>query len=175
MAQRPVVVAFNVIETLFSLASLRPRLEAVGVPAHRLETWFGSLLRDAFALAATGVYQPFQDVAAATLAPLLHGAGADPCHVDHVLAGFAELDAQPDAEPAMRAFEEAGVRMVALTNGTASATERLLQRAGLRERVDRIVTVAEVGHRKPRREVYLHCAAAAGVEPHALALVAAHA
>ncbi len=37
---RPAVVAFDVIETLFSRESLRPRLGAIGLPAHSLEAWF---------------------------------------------------------------------------------------------------------------------------------------
>lgn len=67
MKHRPHVVAFDVIETTFSLESMRPRLQAAGLPGHLLETWFAQLLRDAFALDASGVYKPFRDVAAARL------------------------------------------------------------------------------------------------------------
>ena len=67
--RRPVVVAFDVIETLFSLESLRPRLGSVGLHAHAPETWFAQLLRDAFALDCVGKYLPFRDIATAGESP----------------------------------------------------------------------------------------------------------
>lgn len=38
VAARPRVVAFDIVETTFSLESLRPRLSAQGIPAADLET-----------------------------------------------------------------------------------------------------------------------------------------
>lgn len=52
MQVRPRVVAFDSIETTFSLASLRPRLEARALPGAVLDLWFARTLRNAFALAA---------------------------------------------------------------------------------------------------------------------------
>lgn len=101
---RPDVVAFDVVETLVSLEPLRGRLEAAGLPGDRLEVWFATLLRDAFALDATGVYKPFDEVAASALAGVFaaHGLEPDPVKIESVVAGFAELPAHPDVEPAMR-------------------------------------------------------------------------
>lgn len=172
----PDVVAFDVIETVFSLESMRPRLQAAGVPGHLLETWFAQLLRDAFALDASGVYKPFREVAGATLEGVLArqsvDAGTD--QIDRIIGGFTELDAHADAAPAMQLLRDAGIRIVTLTNGNAKVTERLLERSGLRDFVERIVSVDEVKRWKPRREVYLHCAGTLGIAPHRLALIAAH-
>lgn len=174
MANPPAAVAFDVIETVFSLENLRPRLAGSGLPGHLLETWFAHILRDAFALDATGVYRPFRDVAGAALEALLASKQASPAASDDVIQGFGELDAHPDAAPAMRALRDADVRIVALTNGSASVTQKLLERSGLDAFVERTISVDEVGHWKPRPEVYLHCAKTVGVEPHRLALIAAH-
>jgi 2-haloacid dehalogenase len=73
--RRPRVVAFDVVETLFSLETLRERLVRAGLPAHALEAWFAALLRDAFALGSTGVYRPFRDVASRSLQEQLAKAG----------------------------------------------------------------------------------------------------
>jgi 2-haloacid dehalogenase len=176
MTEPPSVVAFDVIETMFSLEALRPRLQAAGLPGHVLETWFAQLLRDAFALDATGVYKPFREIAAASLEALLGGpagqTGAG--QADGIIAGFMDLDAHPDAAPAVRVLRESGVRIVTLTNGSAAVTARLLERAGLSDYVERTISVEEVQRWKPRREVYIHCASQVGVEPRRLALVAAH-
>ncbi len=175
--RRPAVVAFDVIETLFSLESLRPRLRAIGLPAHALEAWFAQLLRDAFALDCVGIYKPFREIATATLERLLLKASID--YDDEQLAGvidgFTQLEAHPDVAPAMNALRNAGIRIVTLTNGSARATEMLLERAGLREYVERSVSIDEVKRWKPAREVYLHCAEVVGISPDRVALVAAHA
>jgi 2-haloacid dehalogenase len=68
-----------------------------------------------------------------------------------------------------------GIRIATLTNGGAEATRSLLERAGVAGLVERTVSVEEVRHWKPRREVYLHAAEVLDVEPSRLALVAAHA
>jgi 2-haloacid dehalogenase len=92
-----------------------------------------------------------------------------------VLDGFGELSPYPDANTAFRILQDANIRIVTLTNGSASATEELLKSAGLKHFVERIISTEEVNHWKPRREVYLHAAKSVGVDPEHLALVAVHA
>ena len=173
---RPAVVAFDVIETLFPIEPLRARLEDAGLPAHALEPWFSGLLRDAFALEATGVYRPFRAVAMASLQVELIKAGQEPHpeRIEAVLSGFAELDPHPDVADAMQTLRDAEIRLFTLTNGSASNTGKLLDRAGIADLVERTVSIDEVEHWKPNRAVYLHCAKRAGVQPEELALVAAH-
>lgn len=127
---RPKALAFDVVETLFSLEALRPRLTSAGLAGH-LETWFASFLRDAFALEISGEYKPFRDIASANLSVLLDKelGRADRQAVDHVLGGFAELDAHEDVAPAMSALREAGIEVATLTNGCAKVTSALLERA----------------------------------------------
>ena len=99
MRSRPLVVAFDIIETVFSLENLRRQLEATGLPRQALEAWFAQMLRDAFALEVTAVYKSFREVAAATLTNVLVRAGISPesAKIDRVLAGFSELSPHPDA------------------------------------------------------------------------------
>lgn len=174
--RHPEVVAFDVVETLFSLESLRGRLGDAGLPPHALEAWFAALLRDAFALEATGIYRPFREVASSSLQEQLAKAGQpiDLDRVNNVLAGFAELEPHPDVGAAMQTLRDAGVRVVTLTNGSADVTRKLLAKAGIEDLVERVVTIDEVKHWKPHPDVYLHCASAVEAGPAALALVAAH-
>lgn len=78
MPARPHIVAFDVIETLFSMEPLRTRFQEAQLPPDKLELWFAKILRDGFALAAADVFQPFQQVAAGTLAVLLADEGQRP-------------------------------------------------------------------------------------------------
>lgn len=173
MPQRPSVIAFDVIETLFPLEPLRRRLIAAGQPGHVLELWFSRLLRDAFALVASDGYRPFAQIAAGALASATdHALPADAAK--HILAGFRELDPHPDVEPALRLAREAGVQVVTVTNGSAEVTLALLERAGVDGYVHRVLSVDDVQRWKPAAAVYLHVAQATGVAPGQVALVAAH-
>jgi len=171
MPVRPAVVAFDVIETVISLEPLRAQLGRLGAPGHALELWFARTLRDGFALAAAGAYRPFREVAKGALEGLL----PEPGRAGEVLDEFSRLPAHPDAGPAMARLRDAGVRVLALTNGSEAGTHALLRGAGLSGHVERIVSIDEAGHWKPRPEVYHYAARVAGVEPGAMALVAAHA
>lgn len=174
---RPKVVAFDVVETLFALDPVRERFKAVGLPAAAMEAWFAAFLRDAMALEITGVYKPFKEVAEATLQSALarEGVEATPVVAQAILGAFGELPAHPDVRPAFQALRDAGVRIITLTNGSAEATSTLLKSAKLDGYVEKMISIDEVRHWKPAREVYLHAQKVTGTSPENLALVAAHA
>jgi 2-haloacid dehalogenase len=174
MAKRPLVVAFDVIETLFPLEPMRKRLIDSGQPGHVLELWFSRLLRDAFALVASDSYRPFGEIATSALRSTARPALGDEA-VQTILAGFAELDPHPDVEPAVRLLREARVRMVTLTNGSAQNTAALLRRAGIDDDIEQVLSVDDVRRWKPAAEIYRHAAKSTQVPPDRVALVAAHA
>lgn len=177
MPERPQAVAFDVVETLFSLEPVRRRLQSLGLPGDALECWFAGFLRDAVALSAAGPYTPFRPAAAGSLAVFLGRYGVDPSDetVDRILAGFGELDAHPDVRPALELLRNRAIPAVALSNGPADATRRLLTRAGLEPLVERVFAIDEVRRWKPCPEPYLHAAAELGLRPGQLAMVAVHA
>lgn len=173
LPQRPSVIAFDVLETLFPLGPLGDRLAQVGVRPDLLGLWFTRLLRDGFALTATGVYRPFADVAAAALHAVADVSLSDQA-VQTVLAGFAELDPHPEVAEAMRRAREADVRVIALTNGAVATTSAMVDRAGVHAEVEQVVSIDAVRRWKPAPEVYRHAATACGVPAERMALVAAH-
>lgn len=175
MTVRPYTVAFDALQTVFSLEPLRARLVALGLPPYALELWFARSLRDGFALAATGSYKPFLDVAAGTLSGLLAEFGHPSADSISVLSGFSELPAHSDAAPAFSRLKEAGQTLLVLTNGGRSNTETLLKTAGLDPFVDQVVSIDDARSWKPRGEIYAYAAEQAGTEPGRLALIAAHA
>lgn len=174
IAHRPKTVVFDVVETLMSLAPLQSRFADVGLTDALAERWFDRLLRDRIALTAAGDYQPFPVVAAAALRTLARGELDDDAAA-YVMAGFGELPAHADAEPAMQTLADAGISMACLSNGTAEATTDFLVRTNLRRYVDQVISVAEVSSWKPASLVYTHAARAIGRAADELALVAVHA
>lgn len=173
-AHPPDVVALDVIETCFALEPLRARLVEVGQPEHLLETWFTRTLRDGFVFAASGGFRPFRDVAVAALRTVSRGT-VDEAGAAHVLGGFASLPVHTDVGPAVRAWRDAGVRVMAVTNGGPDVTRALFENAGLLADLERVLSIDEVGAWKPSPAVYRAAAEAAGVAPERVALVAAHA
>jgi 2-haloacid dehalogenase len=171
------VMIFDVVETLFSLEAVRERLDEAGAGDGALELWFARFLRDGFALAASGTYRGFRDVAASSLAGVLRSRDVDPQPelVEQVLGGLAELSPHPDARPALELARARGVRVLTLANGSAAATQSLLKRAGLGQLVERCLSVEETRAWKPRPEPYAAACRAAAVAPSGAALVAVHA
>ena len=143
---RPSAVVFDVIETLFPLEPLRAPLSALGLAPGDLDLWFTRILRDAFALDASGTFLPFRDVARGALEVLLaqRGIAADDAAVDRVLDGFKTLDAAPDVAPAFRRLADAGVVIATLSNGGVASTRALLDRAGLQPLVAATVKAERV-------------------------------
>jgi 2-haloacid dehalogenase len=173
---RPKAIAFDIIGTSFPLDPLRADMVRLGLPRAALEGWFAAGLRDAFALAAAGDFEPFATVLEAALNAALaeQGLSAPSAEVKAMVEKLQTLPARSGLDEAFRQVTDAGCVLMALSNGSAAATKSLLDRAGLRKRVDHIVSVDDVKLSKPRAEIYHHGARAAGVKPAELALVAAH-
>lgn len=174
---KPVVVAFDVIETLFSLDPLRAKFTEAGLREADLPVFFAQMLRDAFALEVSGVYRTFREVASANLAVLMatRGIRADCDVIESLVAGFGELPAHEDVRPALELLRSAGIRVITLSNGAAESVRKLLERSGLAELVELIVSIDEVRRWKPNREVYLHACRKSKALPENTVLVAAHA
>ena len=165
-------IAFDSVETLFSLDNLVPALDRIGAAPGTKDLWFTRLLRDAFALTAAGGYRPFAEVADGALGLVVPS--ATPGERQEVLGHFDELDAHPDARPALELVAAAGLPCVILTNGGEATTRELVDRNGLGDLVDDCISVDEVRRWKPAPEPYLHAARRLDLDPSDLALVAVH-
>jgi 2-haloacid dehalogenase len=180
MATRPDVVVFDVNETLTDMSRLRDRFEQVGASPDLLDTWFAATLRDGFALTAAGGYADFADIARAVLTGLLqlrqpNVSGADPAEAaSHILAGLPELDVHPDVPAGMRMLHGAGIRLIALTNGSTEMSAGAFSRAGVLDMFEQRLSVSTPARWKPAREAYLFAAASVRVPPERMALVATH-
>jgi 2-haloacid dehalogenase len=174
---RPRVVAFDVVGTLFSLEPLRLRLKEAGFSETALGEWFSRFLHASVSLDVADVFVPFREVAIATLEVMAAESGlpSSKSMAEKIVQGLSELPAHPDVRPAFQGLLDAGIRIMALTNGNAQTTQHLLKQAALEGFVERIVSIEEIRHWKPRTEVYLHAANVAGVPPGQMCLVAAHA
>lgn len=173
----PRLLVFDVNETLSDMSPMALRFEDVGAPAHLAATWFAGLLRDGFALTAVGTSDSFAHIAAESLKVGLHGVplnrGAADA-VSHIMEGFFGLPVHTDVPDGIAALGDLGIRLVTLSNGSASVAEALLGRAGIREHFERLLTVEDAGRWKPAPEAYAYALQLCGVDPADAMLVAVH-
>lgn len=167
----PEVIAFDVIGTLFSMAALEPLMVSAGGDASTVQLWFSRLMADGCALTAAKEYEPFREVAKASLRDVLPKAKA--AARDKVLAGLAKLDEFPDSAAAMGRVVMSA-RVIVISNASAESTKKLLARGRLDAFVDSVVTAEDVQQWKPGSDPYAFAADAQGVPLERMAIVSAH-
>ncbi|MBT2502887.1 haloacid dehalogenase type II [Curtobacterium sp. ISL-83] len=162
MTRQPVTIFFDVNETLSDLSSVAEAFELVGASKSLAPTWFASVLRDGFALTASGSDAVFGDIARNNARDVLSDApvtGDLDDAVDRVMAAFAAVSVHPDVAPGLHALHAAGYRLFTLSNGPTSTAERLLREAGAWESIDEFLTVEGHTPWKPARASYLDAVA----------------
>lgn len=176
-AKRPNVIVFDVNETLSDMSPMAQRFAEVGAPSHLAKTWFAELLRDGFALAAAGAAAPFAEIGAGLLRVSLAEQLLNrdlPEAVEHIMDGFTALDVHPDVVGGVRALSERAIRLVTLSNGSTSVAADLLDRVGILEQFERLLSVEDAGMWKPAAASYSYALAECGVDPSEAMLVAVH-
>ena len=171
------VIVFDVNETLSDMSPMGERFSEVGAPAELAKLWFSTLLRDGFALAASGDNGSFSAIGADALRGLLTGAELNrplDVAVDHVMDGMNGLGVHPEVPEGIRALVAAGFRLITLSNGSARIAEKLLSEAGIREAFESLLSVEDAPAWKPARAAYEYAAAVSGADPAGMLLVAVH-
>src|SRR6202020_3626891 len=88
---------------------------------------------------------------------------------------FASMPPPPEVPAALRRLREHGFRLFTLTDNTLAISGRQLEHAGVIDVFERRFSVDETVHRhKPAPEAYQSVAAALGVDPGRICLVACH-
>ena len=171
------VIVFDVNETLSDMSPLGLRFSEIGAPAGLAKLWFATLLRDGFALTASGDNGSFAAIGAEVLRELLTGMEMNrplDSAVQHVMGGLAGLAVHPDVPAGVRALSAAGFRLITLSNGSAQIAGKLLREAGIRGEFEMLLSVEDAPAWKPARASYEYAAAASGADPAGMLLVAVH-
>lgn len=167
---------FDVNETLLELAALDSFFTDLTGTSEARHEWFGLLVHSAVTLTAARRYQPFGEIAAASLPPVAarHGRTATRDHQRELGARLRRLPPHPDAADSLRHLREAGFTVVTLTNSTLDVAEDQVRNAGLRDLLDGVYSADEAGMLKPAPEPYRHVLERHGVSPEDAVLIAAH-
>ena len=171
------VIVFDVNETLSDMSRMGEHFREVGAPAGLARLWFATLLRDGFALTASGDNGSFAAIGAEVLRGILTGVELNcspDAAVDHVMDGLKGLKVHPDVPEGIDALAAAGFRLITLSNGSAGIAEQLVSGAGIGDRFEALLSVVDATAWKPARSSYEYAAAVSGADPAGMLLVAVH-
>lgn len=175
MVNSPDLIVFDVNETLSDLAPLGQAFGQEGVAEGLSRTWFAGILRDGFAVTATGGNTGFAEIAQDSLHRLLseHGVSAPEESVERIMGTLKSLDVHPDVVPGVEALRQVA-ELITLTNGATQVAETLLSSAGIREHFSELLSVEDAPAWKPARSSYDYAAAHRGTDPQNMLLIAVH-
>lgn len=170
------LIAFDVNETLLSLAPIKTKLEDLFGADPPVGEWFARMLHGSLVANATNNYRPFGDIGVEALLTVAVKRGLSMRGEDavDVVSEMMTLPPHPDVPGAMERLHNAGFSIVTLTNGSTSVAGDQIENAGLGPYVERVISVDEVQRFKPDPAPYHHAAEVMGVAIGDLTLVAAH-
>jgi len=122
----------------------------------------------------TDAYRPFKDLLRVALERRVRLAGLDEGRLDDALGMAAQMPPYPEVPGALDALRAQGARLGVLTNSATADGESVLERAGLRDRFERVTGTDQVEAFKPDPRVYRHAVDALGARPGEVTMVAAH-
>jgi 2-haloacid dehalogenase len=176
MSEHPIIV-FDVNETLLDLEATRPFFDRVFNDPAAMRLWFANLITYSEALTLADVYVPFTDIGGAVLKMLAATRGITISAADaaELSDRFATMPPHPGVPAALRRLRDHGFRLFTLTDNTLAVSGRQLEQGGIIDLFERRFSVDEtVKRHKPAPEAYHSVAAALGIDPGGICLVACH-
>ncbi len=173
----PSLHVFDAYGTLFDLQAGVIRLRGVLGPAtDRLaELWRSKQLEYTWVRALMGRPARFWDLTEAALDfAAARCGGLDPDIRRKLLDGYRDIDAFPDARPALARLRSEGSRTAILSNGDADMLERAAGAAGLAPHLDAILSVEPLRTFKTDPRTYALVGERFGVPPGAVTFVSSN-
>lgn len=173
----PRICVFDVNETLLNLRALDPQFVRVFGDVGVRQAWFTQMLQNAFVATITGPYRDFGTLGAAALDMVAARRGVTISQEEKngILRAMRRLPPHPETQHALERLQQAGLRLVTLTNSTAQVAEAQMTNAGLSGYFEQIFSADAVKRLKPAPEPYWMVADRLGVAIGDLRLIAAHA
>lgn len=174
---RPKLLVFDVNETLLDLGKLRAAINSEFKSEFAFQQWFSLLLQYSLVDTVTQDYHDFAHIGDGALDMLAQALGqpARPAsRKQELLQLITELPPHPDVVPGLTALQQAGFRLVALTNSPGSTVKKQMAYASLTDFFEQLRSVDEVKRYKPHPDTYLTTCQQLQVEPQQALLVAAH-
>lgn len=174
---RPKLLIFDVNETLLDLSKLQTAIDEEFSIKGAFKQWFSILLHYSLVDTITGNYHSFGQIGEAALDMLAQATGQPARPVSRkaeIIGLITELPPHPDIIPGLTALQEAGFRMVTLTNSPESTLQKQMAYAGLNRFFEQLLSIDSLKRYKPHPETYLLTCEQLQVAPAQAMLIAAH-
>lgn len=177
MSEKRPTLVFDVNETLLDLDSLAPLFAKWFEDGAVMREWFAQLILYSQAITLSDIYAPFPDLAAGVLRMTgrIRGCSVGDDQIADLKAAIGSMPAHPDADHALRRLQDAGFRMVTLTNSATGPSPSPLDRAGLSGFFDAAFSVDSVRGFKPAPQTYAMVEDTLNLPPQRLCMIACHA
>lgn len=172
----PLVLLFDVNETLLDLTPLTESITNVLLDERAPKLWFTTMLQYSLVMSVSGQHAPFSKIGAAVLEMVAknYDVALSAADAAKALEPMTKLPPYPDVRPALLRLKEHGFRLAALTNSSQSGVDAQLKHAQLADCFEQQLSVESVGQYKPSKAVYDWAARQMGCDPDECMLVAAH-
>lgn len=172
----PNVLVFDVNETLLDIEVLQPLFLRLYGNAWSMREWFAQLILYSQVLSLAGIYKPFGELGTGVLrmVGLTRQITIADSDIIELRSLMRHMPPHPEVAGALDQLQQAGFRMVTLTNSAPDPNGGPLERSGLGRFFERSFSVDEVKRFKPAPETYRCVASTLQVEMAEMCLVAAH-
>jgi 2-haloacid dehalogenase len=176
-SKRPVLLIFDVNETLIDFESLNPLFARVFGDKRAMREWLGHLVTYSMALTLSGLYKDYWELGAGVFQMVgnIHGMDIAQEHIEALKEGMKTMPAHADAEEGLQRLRDAGYRMVTLTNSPVMPNRKSpLENAGLSKFFEREFSIESARAYKPSSIAYHMVAYALDLAPEQCCMVTAH-
>lgn len=174
---RPKLLIFDVNETLLDLGKLQRAVNQEFTAETAFKQWFALLLQYSLVATVTGHYHNFGQIADAAfdmLAQALGQPARSATRKKELLTLLTELPPHPDIIPGLTALQQAGFRLVTLTNSPDATVQKQMAYAGLTGFFEQLLSIDSLQRYKPHPDTYRTTCERLQVTPALTMLVAAH-
>lgn len=173
----PGTAIFDMNETTLDLAPVRRLVDGYLPSAGGFTVWFQRLLQLSMATTSTGAGFLEFGALARDAFEAVAASGDDAPDSDAfpaVAAAIGAIKPFPEVPAAMKRLKQAGWQLIALTNSGQAMVDGQVERSGMAELFDHVLSVESVQTYKPAAAPYEHALSVAGSDPSNTWMVACH-
>lgn len=173
---KPKLLLFDVYETLLDMSAVEKRVNSLLDNKRGYTLWFELFMQYCFVDNCIEQFNPFPDIARATLqmAGNVLGEKVADSDVADLLLLMKHLPVKEGVAEGLSLLHDKGYRIAALTNSAQQIVEDRMERTGLISYFEKVLSAEHVGKYKPSLEVYQWATKQLSVEANEVLLVSAH-
>jgi 2-haloacid dehalogenase len=173
----PSILAFDINESMLDINHLQPAFERLFGDGQFVNEWYAQLVLYSEAITlAGGPYTPFFNLSQAVLKLMgsVHDIPIGQSDIDELARLSIAMPAHPDVPAGLKQLQDAGFRLVTLTNSPPDAQIKQLANAGIGGFFERLFSVDRVRRYKPAPQTYHMVAEELNVPTSEICLISAH-